>query len=166
MKIYINLLLSSFILLNALPVTGQSVNKKISWNNLPDIESPVFRKDTVNIIQFGAKPDGYTLNTTFINNAIKECSGKGGGVVLIPEGVWLTGPLVMQSNINLHVSRNAILLFTNDFNQYPLVKGNYEGKPSMRNQSPLSGTNLNNIAITGRGVIDGNGDYWRMVSKD
>ena len=54
----------------------------------------------------------------------------------------------------------------NAFNQYALVKGNYEGKPSMRNQSPISGSNLLNIAITGKGMIDGNGDFWRMITKD
>jgi len=166
MKSTKQLLLLSFILLCGWKTKAQTTQRKYSWENLPTAVLPEFKKDTFNINQYGAKPDGQTLNTASINNAIKECSNKGGGVVLVPGGVWLTGPVVLQNNVNLHISRSAILLFTNDFSQYPLVKGNFEGKPSMRNQSPVSGTNLQNIAITGSGVIDGNGDYWRMVTKD
>jgi polygalacturonase len=72
----------------------------------------------------------------------------------------------MKSNVNLHIERDAILLFSDDFDQYALVEGTYEGRTSARNQSPIYGNNLQNIAITGRGVIDGNGDVWRMVGKD
>ncbi len=56
--------------------------------------------------------------------------------------------------------------FTRDFNQYPLVEGNWEGIPQMRNQSPVSATGATNIAITGYGIIDGGGDAWRMVKRD
>ncbi len=136
------------------------------WNNLPKAAVPTFKKDTISIIKFGAKPDGVTLNTKSINDAIAACSKKGGGVVLVPAGLWLTGPVVMQSNVNLHLNSAAILLFSDDFNQYPLVEGNWEGKKQARNQSPISGENLVNIAITGNGIVDGNGDGWRMVGKD
>ncbi len=91
---------------------------------------------------------------------------KGGGVVLIPSGLWLTGPIVLKSNINLHLANGATLLFTADKNEYPIIKANWEGLPQMRNQSPVSATNENNIAITGKGIIDGNGDVWRDVKTD
>ena len=87
-------------------------------------------------------------------------------MVLIPAGMWLTGPIVLKSNVNLHLQKNAVLQFTEDFNQYPLVEGNWEGLPQMRNQSPISATNATNIAITGFGIIDGAGDAWRMVKKE
>lgn len=166
MKKYARLLMSLVTLISFGDLYGQSQLPTYSWSNLPKVAAPVFKRDTFNILQFGAKPDGHTLNTASINNAIKTCSSRGGGVVLVPGGVWVTGPVVMQHNVNLHITRNAMLLFTNDFSQYALVKGSYEGKPSMRNQSPISGANLQNIAITGKGIIDGNGDYWRMVTKD
>lgn len=137
-----------------------------SWKNLPKIAEPKFRRDTFRIEKFGAIADGLTLNTVSINKAIATCSAKGGGVVLISGGVWLTGPVEMKSNVNLHIQRDAILLFSDDFDQYPLVEGTYEGRTSARNQSPIFGNNLENIAITGRGVVDGNGDVWRMVGKD
>jgi len=133
---------------------------------LPVIQQVKIKKDTTSIIAFGAKGDGLTLNTTNINKAIASVSQKGGGVVLIPSGLWLTGPIELKSNVNLHLKRDAILQFTDDFNQYKLVEGNWEGQPAWRNQSPISGTNLENIAITGSGIIDGNGGAWRMVKKD
>lgn len=164
-KIAIKLWFTGAFALAVTTLCAQKQQQEYSWENLPKAALPSFKKDTVNIIQYGAKPDGQTINTKSINDAIIACSKKGGGVVLIPGGVWLSGPVVLQNNVNLHISRSAILFFTEDFNQYPLVRGNYEGKPQMRNQSPVSGSNLINIAITGNGVIDGNGDIWRMVTR-
>lgn len=143
-----------------------NASNQYSWTNLPKVMQPVFRKDTFNIVSYGAVADGLTLNTASINRAITACSKKGGGVVLVPGGLWLTGPIELKSNVNLLVDRSAILLFTTDFNQYPLVEGVYEGRRSARNQSPVYATNCENIAISGNGVIDGNGDVWRMVGKD
>lgn len=133
---------------------------------LPVVIAPKFKKDTLSIKKFGAIPDGLTLNTKAINASIETSNKKGGGVVLIPAGLWLTGPIVLKTNVNLHLATGATLLFTSDFDQYPMVEANWEGLPQMRNQSPISATNASNIAITGKGIIDGNGDAWRMVKKD
>ncbi len=89
------------------------------------------------------------MNTKAINAAIDACNKKGGGVVVVPSGLWLTGPVVLKSNVNLHLKKGALLQFTKDFNQYQLVEGNWEGLPQMRNQSPASATNATNIGITG-----------------
>ena len=134
--------------------------------NLPVITQPKFKKDTISIKKFGAVADGYFLNTKAINDAIDAMSKKGGGVVLVPSGLWLTGPIVLKPNVNLHIAASATLLFTTDKDQYPLIEGNWEGIPQMRNQSPISATNAANIAITGKGIIDGNGDVWRAVKSD
>jgi polygalacturonase len=138
----------------------------VSAQNLPLVKSTRFKSDTFSIIKFGAKPDGNTLNTIAINNAINVCSKNGGGIVLVPDGFWLTGPVVLKSNVNLHLARGAVLQFTADFDQYKLIEGNWEGLPSVRNESPVSAVKAENIAITGTGIIDGNGDAWRMVKKD
>ncbi|HYC28164.1 MAG TPA: glycoside hydrolase family 28 protein, partial [Chitinophagaceae bacterium] len=151
-------LLTAIMVIACVPVAAQQ--------KLPAVLAPAFKKDTFNIIKYGAVADGITLNTQSINNAIEACSKKGGGVVLVPTGMWLTGPVVLKSNVNLHLQRNAVLQFTDDFSQYPLVEGNWEGLPQMRNQSPISATGATNIAITGYGIIDGAGDAWRMVKKD
>lgn len=137
-----------------------------SWNHLPQVLKPVFKKDTVNILDYSAKPDGTTLNTPAITKAIAECNKRGGGVVLIPAGLWLTGPITLKSNVNLHLDRGATLFFTTDKSQYALVEGDYEGRSAARNQSPINGNNLENVAITGNGIIDGNGDVWRGVNKN
>ncbi|HET6994858.1 MAG TPA: glycoside hydrolase family 28 protein, partial [Chitinophagaceae bacterium] len=157
MKKTISILVFAFSVLNA---TAQSGGK------LPVIIEPKFKKDTFNIKKFGAVPDGNTLNTKSINAAIDACNKKGGGVVLVSSGLWLTGPIVIKSNVNLHLAIGATLLFTRDFDEYPLVQGNWEGLPQMRNQSPVSATGATNIGITGKGIIDGNGDAWRAVKKD
>lgn len=133
---------------------------------LPIIKSTSFKKDSISILKYGAKADGVTLNHKSINAAIDAINKKGGGVVVIPAGLWLTGPIVLKSNVNLFLQRGALLQFTNNLNEYALVQTNWEGLPAFRNQSPISATNATNIAITGEGIIDGNGDAWRMVKKD
>ena len=138
----------------------------LSAQKLPVIQQTSFKKDSTYITRFGAIADGQTLNTQAINAAIDACNKKGGGVVVIPAGLWLTGPIVLKSNVNLHLKKGALLQFTKDFNQYQLVEGNWEGIPQMRNQSPVSATNATNIAITGYGVIDGGGEAWRQVRKE
>jgi Glycosyl hydrolases family 28 len=136
------------------------------WNKLPVIIPTKFKKDTVSIKKNGAVPDGYTLNTKSIQSTIDALSKKGGGVVLVPAGLWLTGPIVLKNNVNLHLATGATLLFTDDKSQYPLVEANWEGLPQMRNQSPISAIGAINIGITGKGIIDGNGDGWRAVKSD
>ena len=131
----------------------------------PTIKSTVFKKDTFSITKFGAISNEVTLNHKAIQAAIDACNKKGGGVVLVPKGFWLTGPIVLKSNVNLHLQHNALLQFTADKSQYPLVETNWEGLPAVRNASPISATNATNIAITGHGLIDGNGDVWRAVKK-
>ncbi len=132
---------------------------------MPIVKTPVFKSDTFNIKKYGALPDGITLNTTSINAAIAECSNKGGGVVLLEEGVWLTGPVYLKNNVNLHLKSGAMLLFTKDKSQYKLIEGNWEGKPAVVNEAPISGYNLENIAITGKGIVDGSGEVWRMLKR-
>lgn len=133
---------------------------------LPEVKAPSFKKDTVSILKYGAVGDGYTLNSISFNTAIEELSKKGGGVVLVPAGHWYTGPIVLKNNINLYLAPGAFILFTRDKDQYPLVKANWEGQQQMRCQSPISAENQSNIAITGKGIIDANGDIWRSVKKD
>lgn len=147
------------------PTTGQITNLPAPAN-LPQVALPTFKSDTFNITSYGAVADGLTLNTKSINNAIDACSKAGGGVVVVPKGLWLTGPVQLKNNVNLHLKENALLQFTTNFSQYALVESNWEGLPQMRNQSPIWATNATNIAITGLGIIDGAGDAWRMVKKD
>ncbi len=133
---------------------------------LPKIYTPHFKKDTFNILNYGAIADGLTLNSVAINKTIEACAAQGGGVVEVPRGSFVTGPIIMKSNINLHLDKGALIMYTSDFNQYPLVESTFEGVDAARCQSPFTAENLENIAITGKGIINGNGFYWRPIGKD
>lgn len=147
-------------------------NKEVKsfYKNLPFememLQVPKFKNYSVNIADFGAVGDGATLNTGAINKAIRQVSEKGGGTVVIPEGIWLTGPIVLLSNVNLFTEVNAFVLFTPDFSQYPVVDAIFEGLNTKRCQSPLTAKDAVNIAITGYGVFDGSGDAWRPVKRE
>ena len=133
---------------------------------LPKIYTPHFKRDTFNIVNYGAVADGMTLNSAAINKTIETCAQQGGGTVLIPNGSFVTGPIIMKSNINLHLAKGALVIFSSDFNQYPLVTSSFEGVDAARCQSPVVAENLENIAITGPGIMNGNGFYWRPLKKD
>lgn len=133
---------------------------------LPKVRVPVFKKDTFNILQYGAKNDGVFLNSVAINKAIDDCSSKGGGTVLIPDGLWLSGPIVLKNNVNLHISKGALLQFSDNYDDYPVGKTSWEGLDAVRCQSPISATNVSNIAITGGGIVDGAGQVWRAVKRE
>lgn len=134
--------------------------------DMPKVEQPSFPAYKVNIRDFGAKSDGIFMNTDAINNAIKDVNAKGGGTVVIPEGLWLTGPIVILSNVNLYTEKNALVIFTSDFDAYPVIETSFEGLNTRRAQSPISARDAENIAITGYGVFDGAGDAWRPVKKE
>ena len=147
---------------------GNYIDESIYENlpfDMPKVEQPAFPDYTVNIIDFGAKGDGIVLNTKAINDAIKAVNAKGGGKVVIPGGLWLTGPIELLSNVNLYTEMNALILFTDDFEAYPIIETSFEGLNTRRCQSPISAWNAENIAITGNGVFDGSGDSWRPVKK-
>ncbi len=133
---------------------------------LPAVRQVRFKADTFNIQKYGAVADGQALNTLAFQQAITACSQAGGGTVLVPAGLWLTGPIVLQNNVNLHLATGALVQFTADHRQYPLVKTTWEGEEAIRGQAPLSGVGLTNIAITGAGTFDGAGDSWRPVKKN
>ena len=133
--------------------------------NMPRVREPQIPNNRVNISDFGAVGDGLTKNTEAFEKAIAAASAKGGGTVTIPRGLWLTGPIVLRSNINLHAEAGAMVIFSKDFNDYPLVQTSFEGLNTYRCQSPISGRNLENVAITGKGTFDGAGEAWRPVKK-
>lgn len=129
------------------------------------VEAPVFKNNKVLITDFGGVGDGYTPNTDAFKNSIDALSKKGGGKLIVPAGVWFTGPIVLKSNINLHLEKGALILFSSDFNLYPLVNTIFEGLETRRCQSPISGRNIENVAITGEGTIDGSGEAWRPLKR-
>lgn len=132
---------------------------------MPQVIRPVFPSNQVSVSDFGGISDGVTLNTEAFAKAMDALSKKGGGTLNVPSGIWYTGPIVFKSNINLHLEKGALILFSSDFNLYPLVNTVFEGLDTRRCQSPISGRNLENIAITGEGSINGSGEAWRPLKK-
>ncbi len=117
------------------------------------------------IREYGAVAGGKVSCTGAFRKAIDEASENKGGRVIVPNGIWLTGPIVLKSNVELHLEDNALILFTKKREDYPLVVTDYEGIRRIRTVSQISAEGAENIAITGNGVINGNGHLWRPVKQ-
>jgi polygalacturonase len=134
---------------------------------MPPIELPAFRDCSFDIRDFGAVNDAETLNTRAFADAIRVCAEAGGGRVVVPPGIWLTGPIHLESNVNLHIQDGAEIRFSTNFEHYlPVVFTRYEGFECY-NYSPLIyARNCTNIAITGEGRLNGQGEpWWKLVGK-
>lgn len=120
---------------------------------------PEFPDNNFSIMDYGAVADGQTDNTQAIKDAINACVDAGGGKVIIPSGKFLTGPIHLKSNVNLHLEKGAEVLFTKDKKAYlPVVRTSYEGVELM-NYSPLIyAYQQKNIAVTGSGTFNGQAD--------
>ena len=132
---------------------------------MPEVKAPVIPEARVNVKDFGAVSSGTELCTEAFAKAIDTLYKMGGGHLIVPSGVYLTGPIVLKSNIDLHLEMGAVIQFAADETLYPIIKTSFEGLDTRRCQSPLSANGATNISITGSGVIDGNGQYWRPVKK-
>jgi len=145
------------------------LQKKLTSENTDDlvkIEMPLvpsfsFPDRICNIKDFGAVSDGKFSNTKNINDAISDCAKDGGGKVVIPKGRWLTGPINLKSNINLYLEKDAEIIFSTNFDDYlPPVFSRFEGI-ELYNYSPLIyAKDCENVAITGKGTLNGQGDAW------
>lgn len=133
--------------------------------DLPVVKAPVIPVYSVNITDFGGVNDGVTKNTEAFAKAMAHLALKGGGRLVVPEGIWYTGPISFESNVELHLDRGALVLFSEDLADYPSVNSSFEGLNSYRAMSPLSAFDKENIAITGEGTFNGNGQCWRPVKK-
>lgn len=121
-----------------------------------------FPNNTCDISDYGAIPDGTTKNTESFQKAIADCSSKGGGKVFVPAGAWLTGAIHLKSNINLNLAENATVLFSNDPNDYlPTVFTRVEGTELYNYSSFIYAIDAENIAITGKGMLNGQGQSWQ-----
>ncbi len=163
------LILAGLVLFSCSQVKENKVDYSWVYDNIefdmPRVAEPVIPSNSINIADLGAVGDGVALNTQFFAEAIEKLSAKGGGSVIVPPGLWLTGPIVLKNNINIHVEDGALVRFSKNFDDYPLVESTFEGIMTYRCQSPISGRDLENVSFTGKGVFDGNGQAWRPVKR-
>ena len=157
---------------------GSNKNKissvsQVPWDAIDKIEStviePRFESKTYSILDFGAIADGVFKNTEIINKAIIKCAENGGGILEFPAGKYFTGAIHLESNVNLNLAEGAELLFSTDPADYALVHTSFEGTELM-NYSPLIyANNKTNIAITGKGTLNGqanNNNWWSWCGKE
>ena len=150
----------------ALTMSAQSKYDKY-YVDLPieieHVQEVKFPAAAVNIAQFGAIPDGKTECTEAFAAAIKELSDKGGGHVIVPKGVWKTGPIVLKSNIDLHLKKGATIIFSENKELYVQKDDPRDG--SKKCNALIRASKCENIGITGQGVIDGQGFIWRPIKE-
>lgn len=147
--------------LSALAITSISRAEAPEWKMVPEILSrivpPKFPARDFDITKFGAVGDGKKDCTVAIAKAVAACAKKGGGRVVIPAGDFLTGPIHLKSNVDLHLAAtNSVLKFSTDPKKYlPAVLTRFEGMECY-NYSPLIyAFGQKNVAVTGQGTLDG-----------
>ncbi|HEX7903210.1 MAG TPA: glycosyl hydrolase family 28 protein [Chitinophagaceae bacterium] len=111
----------------------------------------------VDITKYGAVGDGKTLNTTFIQKAIDECTKSGGGKVIFPAGIYLSGTIELKDNVILHFNKDSRLLGSTDLEQYRNLDPFTEGLGIDVGWALLVAVDAKNIGIEGEGAIDGQG---------
>lgn len=145
----------------------------LGWDQVPkileQIVPPTFPAQDFDITEYGAVGDGKTDCTEAFKQAIAACNEAGGGRVVVPKGVFLTGAIHLQSNVNLHVTRDATILFSTDARKFlPVVYTRFEGIECMNYSPFIYAYEQENIAITGSGVLDGQADiagWWTWKGR-
>lgn len=166
MKTILSCLLATVVSVSA---WAQARDYSQYYTNLPfemeQVTPLVFPDYEVSIVDYDAVGDGKTMCTDAFDKAIKHVNKKGGGHVIVPAGVWFTGPIRLRSNVDLHLQEGATILFSPNKELY------VQPSDSLRDGSKkcyalLRASKVENVAITGNGTIDGQGIYWRPVKSE
>lgn len=164
-KLLITLLASHFLLLTSFsPAEAQSPDYGKYYKELPTevkaVEPVVIPDNEVLLTEVGGIGDGVMLCTEAFEKGISQLTKKGGGRLVVPQGVWLTGPIMLKDNIELHLERNALVIFSPDKSLFLDKNVN-----ASRVYPCIRASKRTNIAITGQGILDGNGQQWRPVKR-
>ena len=154
----LNLMVMAFVAL-----TAQAADYKHYYQNLPvemtQVSAPTIPDRAVLLADYGATGDGKTVNTEAFRKAISALDKQGGGRLIVGPGIYITGPISLKSNIDLHLERGAVIMASEDKRLY------LNDDPTARVKPLISASKRQNIAITGEGCIDGNGAQWRPVKR-
>lgn len=155
---------------SALSWTGSAIADATAgdaWGQVPAIlariKPPIFPSRDFDVSRYGAVGDGAKDCTDALEKAISACSQAGGGRVVVPAGLFMTGPVRLKSNVDLHIAKGATVRFIRDPKRYlPLVYTRWEGLECLNYSAFIYSDGQDNIAITGEGTLDGNCDceHW------
>ena len=160
-------------ILIAIGLTTMSTAQTVTWDTateiLARIKPPTFPDHDFVITNYGAAADSTNDCAEAIRKAITACNTAGGGRVVVPAGVFLTGAVHLKSNVNLHLAEGATLKFIPEYDKYlPVVFTRWEGVECMNYSPPIYAFEQENIAITGKGVLDGSAtfeNWWSWNDK-
>jgi len=130
--------------------------------DMPQATPPQIPDNSVRLTDFGAIGNGIALNTEAFSKAISTLSKQGGGHLVVPAGIWLTGPISLKDNIDLHIERNGVIMAAADRRLFIKTE---DGKQDDKCTPLITASKRQNVSITGEGVIDGNGALWRPVKR-
>lgn len=131
---------------------------------MPQPSQPTIPAHTVSILDFGGKGDGLTMNTQAFSRAINKLAKQGGGHLNVPAGIYLVGMISLKDNIDLHLEKNAVLVLSEDKNDF-VKTDSKTGEKDTKATPGINASGRKNISITGEGTIDGNGEWWRPVKR-
>lgn len=130
-----------------------------------EVAEPSIPDYTIALTDFGAIGDGHHDNSEAFRQAMSHLKQRGGGHLTVPAGIWLTGPIALESHVDLHLDHGSLVLFSDNRNDYPLFKWDVKGNAARECVSPISAFDKHDIAITGHGTFNGRGEAWRPVKK-
>jgi hypothetical protein len=117
----------------------------------------------VNVLDYGAKPDGSHSSTAAFRAAIQACAKAGGGTVFVPAGHYVSGAIELVSNLTFYLDSGAVIRFAANRDEYPLMQSRFEGTEMRAPAALLGGRNLENVTITGRGTLQADNAEWRTL---
>jgi len=112
------------------------------------------------ITTYGAVADGITINTAAIQKTIDDCAANGGGTVVVPKGVFVSGAIFLKQNVELFIEKHGVLKGTTNRGDYPQISTRWEGTEMMFMCAFINANSLTRVKISGEGIIDGSGDEW------
>jgi len=155
----------SFIIAGMTEKKGWEMEAKV----VASITEPKFPDRTVSITDFGAVEGVVLYSSNSINKAIQACYNQGGGTVVVPAGIFYTGPIELKSNVCLHLSEGSILKFSTNPEDYkPFVISRWEGWDCINFHPLIYAYQQKNVAITGHGILDGQANetnWWPWKGK-
>ena len=170
MRLFLLLLLSLLVML---PLGGRAGRSYGSLHvaEAQAVKSKDARASRASVADFGAVGDGKTLNTERIQSAIEQLASKGGGTLVVPRGVFMTGALFLKPGVNLHLDEGAVLKGSTDRKDYPKMRTRIEGHFEEWLPALINADRVNHLRITGSGTLDGNGapfweEFWARLKAN